>query len=155
MNQITAILDEGLRQGAVGESSTVVYMRTGVATSGLFEVQRTAARYGRVSGFHARFYPSSQPPTEAQLVFDEVFTNAYLLDAPLLYCHNNDYGWGEIEEKLQMARAKGLNMWSEYYPYDSGHSVITYVPPRKEWIKYFVKIPHMTVAADPMWSGLS
>ena len=27
---------------------------------------------------------------------------------PLLMAHDNDYGWWEIEEKLQMARAKGL-----------------------------------------------
>ena len=46
--------------------------------------------------------------------FGEVFTNAMLLDAPLLICHNNDYGWWEIEEKLSMARDKGMNMWAEY-----------------------------------------
>jgi N-acyl-D-amino-acid deacylase len=37
-----------------------------------------------------------------------------LLGAPLLMAHDNDYGWWEIEEKLQMARAMGLNMWAEY-----------------------------------------
>ncbi len=52
--------------------------------------------------------------TEAPLAFDELFTNAFLLDAPLLISHDNDYGWWEIEEKLKLARAKGLNMWSEY-----------------------------------------
>ena len=57
--------------------------------------------------------------------FDEVFTNAYLSDAPLLVLHNNDYGWWEIEEKLQLAREKGLNMWSEYYPYSSGGTAIS------------------------------
>ena len=203
MNQITKILDEGLRQGALGVGSTVGYMRTGVTTYELFEVQRTAARYGRLSAFHARFHPSSQTPTEAPLGFDEVFTNAYLLDAPLLYQHDNDYGWWEIEEKLQMARAKGLNMWSEYYPYeagstsvgsefirpetwekemgfkyeetvydpnqdkflskqeylemaknDPGHVVILFSPPRKEWLPYWLKMPHMTVGADSMVSGL-
>jgi N-acyl-D-amino-acid deacylase len=51
----------------------------------MFEVQRTAARYGRPTAFHARFHGSASPPTEAPLGFDEVFTNAFLLDAQLLY----------------------------------------------------------------------
>lgn len=58
------------------------------------------------------------------MAFDELFTNASLLDAPLLVCHNNDYGWWEIEEKLQLARDKGMNMWSEYYPYTAASTSI-------------------------------
>lgn len=204
MNQVTTILDEGLREGALGVGTTVGYMRTGVTTYEMFEVQRAAARYGRLTAFHSRFHPSSQTPTEAPLGFDEAFTNAFLLDAPLLYQHNNDYGWWEIEEKLQLARAKGLNMWSEHYPYtagsttigaefirpeswekgmgykyeetvydpsqdkylgkdeylkiakeDAGRTVILFIPPRKKWLPYWLRMPHMTVGADSMWSGLS
>jgi len=117
MNRITKMLDEGLQQGALGTGSSVGYMTKGVSTYEMFEAQRAAARYGRMTGVHTRFHGSSATPTEAPLAFDELFTNAFLLDAPLLISHDNDYGWWEIEEKLQMARAKGLNMWSEYYPY--------------------------------------
>lgn len=204
INKITKILDEGLQQGALGIGSTVGYMRKGVTTYEMFEVQRAAAHYGRLTAFHSRFHPSSQTPIEAPLGFDEAFTNAFLLDAPLLYQHNNDYGWWEIEEKLQLARKKGLNMWSEHYPYtagsttigsefvrpeswekgmgykyeetvydpsqdkylskdeylkiakeDPGRVVVLFIPPRKEWLPYWVKVPHMTVGADSMWSGLS
>ncbi|PSL17281.1 aminoacylase [Shimia abyssi] len=123
LNQIMAIIDKGLQEGALCAGSTVGYAGTGISTYEQFELQRTAARYGRATGVHGRFHTSSQNP-EAPLGFDEVFTNAYLLDAPLLYSHNNDYGWWEIEEKLQLARAKGLNMWSEYYPYTAGSTSI-------------------------------
>ena len=99
-------------------------MTKGVTTYEMFEAQRAAARYGRMTGVHTRFHGSSATPTEAPLAFDEVFTNAFLLDAPLLTSHDNDYGWWEIEEKLQLARAKGLNMWSEYYPYDAASTGI-------------------------------
>ncbi|MCP3997374.1 MAG: hypothetical protein GY722_20300 [bacterium] len=58
------------------------------------------------------------------MAFAELFTNAMLLDTSLLISHDNDYGWWENEEKLKMARAKGLNMWGEYYPYDAGSSGI-------------------------------
>jgi hypothetical protein len=53
-----------------------------------------------------------------------VYANASVLRAPLLYQHDNDYGWWEIEEKLQLARAQGMNMWSEYYPYDAASTRI-------------------------------
>ena len=123
LNQIMAIVDKGLQEGGLCAGSTVGYAGAGISTYEQFELQRTAARYGRATAVHGRFHTSAQNP-EAPLSFDEVFTNAYLLDAPLLYAHNNDYGWWEIEEKLQLARAKGLNMWSEYYPYTAGSTSI-------------------------------
>ena len=201
INEITKILDEDLRQGALCVGNTVGYASEGITTYEQFEAQRVAARYGRPMALHARFHTSSKPPTEAQLGFAEVFTNAFLLDAPLLYMHNNDYGWWEIEEKLQMARKKGLNMWSEHYPYAAGSSaisadlfkpeavegmlglkyeevmfdpvqdkyltkeeylqvvredpsriVIGFNPPRRKWMEHWLRMPHMVVAADSMWS---
>ena len=201
INQISKILDENLRQGALGLGSTVGYAKTGISTYELFEAQRAAARYGRLTGVHSRFHTSAQLPMEATLGFAEVFANACLLKAPLLYCHDNDYGWWEIEEKLVMAREMGMNMWGEYYPYaagstsigsemlrpesvdalglkykdimfdpsqdkfltreeyleiakqDSGRTVIAFNPPRIEWMKSWIKLPHMTVGSDAMWSN--
>ena len=85
-------MDENLQQGAIGIGSTPGYASKGISTYEQFEVQRAAARYGRLTGFHTRFHISSNTPTEAQMGFAEVYTNASLLDAPLLICHNNDYG---------------------------------------------------------------
>lgn len=124
MNQITKMLDEGLREGALGIGSTVGYMTKGVSSYEMFEAQKAAARYGRLTAVHSRFHGLSSTPTEAPIGFNEVFTNAFLLDAPLLYSHNNDYGWWEIAEKLEIAQAKGLNMWAEYYPYDAASTAI-------------------------------
>lgn len=203
MNQITALLDEGLRQGALGVASTVAYMRDGLTTYEQFEAQRAAARYGRLTAVHSRFHGNPKEP-EGALGFDEVYANASLLGAPLLYQHDNEYGWWEIEEKLQMARARGMNMWSEYYPYDAastaigssflvpesvegafglkyedvmydptqdkylskedylkiakedpGRIVVIFNPPRKKWLPYWMRMPHATVAADSIYSGLS
>ena len=124
-NRIMEILDKDLRDGALGVGSPVGYMRTGTTTYELFLAQKTAANYGRLTGFHARFYPSALTPIEHPMGFDEVFTNAYLLGAPLIYQHNMDYGWYEIEQKLALAREKGLNMWSEMYPYEGSSTVIS------------------------------
>jgi len=199
MNKVSRLLDEDLRQGALGLGAMPAYMARGLTTYAFFEAQRVAARYGRLTAVHTRFHLSSEPPTEAALGFDEVFTNAFLLDAPLLMLHDNDYGWWEIEEKLQLARAKGLNMWAEHYPYasggtvisadflrpeiwedvqgnryeetifdpqtdsfftretfektvasDPGRSIVIFMPWREEWIKYWLTMPHMTVACDGM-----
>ena len=35
---------------------------------------------------------------------------------------------------------------------DSGRMIVVFNPPRKEWMKSWIKIPHMTVASDSMWS---
>jgi len=203
MNRITEILDEGLRQGALGVGSTVAYMRNGTTTYELFEVQRAAARYGRLTAAHTRFHGNNATPTEAQVGGDEFILNGILLGAPVLYCHDNDYGWWEIEEKLQIARAQGYNIWGEYYPYDAASTsigsefltpqgmksigleykdamydpeqdkmldqagyeaevakdpsklVVIFNAPRKKWLPYWLRMPHMVVAADSMPSGFT
>ena len=124
MNQILGTMDEDLRQGALGIGVSLAYMARGVLSYEMFSAQRVAANYGRLTSVHTRYHLNKDTPTEAPIAFDEIFTNAMLLDAPLLVAHNNDYGWWEIEEKLQLARAKGLNMWSEYYPYYGGSTFV-------------------------------
>ena len=124
INEITRLLDADLRAGALCAGTTVGYAFVGISTRELFEVQRAAARYGRPLAGHSRFHGNTATPTEAPLGFDEVFANAVVLDAPLLYSHNNDYGWSEIEEKLALARERGMNVWSEYYPYEAASTAI-------------------------------
>lgn len=125
MNEIMEGIDEDLRQGAIGVGVGAAYMATGLNSYEQFEAQRTAARYGRLTSVHTRYHLSTEPPTEATIALDEVLVNAMLLDAPLLLAHDNDYGWWENEEKLQMARDKGYNVWSEHYPYDAGSTPIS------------------------------
>ena len=136
MNKVMALMDEDLKQGAIGVAAPIAYMAKGISSYELFEGQRVGANYGRMTSVHTRYHLLSETPTEAPIAFDEMFTNAMLLDAPLLMAHNNDYGWWEIEEKLQMAREKGLNMWSEYYPYAAGSTAITaaFLSP-SEWVE--------------------
>lgn len=125
MNQIMQIMDEDMRQGALGVGVGAAYMARGLTSYELFEAQKVAANYNRLTSVHTRYHLIQDTPTEAPIAFDEVFTNAMLLGAPFLMAHNNDYGWWEIEEKLQLAREKGLNMWSEYYPYAAGSTPVS------------------------------
>lgn len=56
-NQILAQMDEGLRQGGLGIGSTVGYMRAGVSSREIFELQRLAGKYGRYIDMHFRLTP--------------------------------------------------------------------------------------------------
>ncbi|MEZ9322480.1 MULTISPECIES: amidohydrolase family protein [Vibrio] len=202
MNQILSVLDQGFAEGALNLASTTAYMKDGLTAFEMYESMKVAANWDRFVSSHTRFHANPSNP-EAQLGFDEIFTNAMLLDLPFLMLHNNDFGWWEVEEKLKLAREKGLVMWSEYYPYDAastaigssflvpesvegmynakyeemmydptrdkfltkeeylviaaeepGHLVVLFSPARKDWMKYWLQIPNMTVAADSIYSGL-
>ncbi|MEP1353198.1 MAG: amidohydrolase family protein [Tateyamaria sp.] len=120
MNEITAILDEGLRQGALGVGSTIGYAREGITTYEMFEAQKIAAKYDRLTAAHHRFHPSASTPIETATGANELLTNAMVLGASLQLHHTNDYGWWEIEEKMQLARAQGYNVWSTWYPWTAG-----------------------------------
>ena len=120
MNDILHRIDEDLRQGAVGVGVTSAYMNRGLSSYEQFEQQRLAGRYGRVTSVHTRFHLNTETPSEATIGVSEVIANAMLFRAPLLIAHDNDYGWWEHEEKLQLARAQGYNFWGEYYPFAAG-----------------------------------
>ncbi|MFK8049468.1 MAG: amidohydrolase family protein [Halioglobus sp.] len=120
MNTITRILDEGLREGAVGIGSTIGYAQKGITTFEMLEAQRIAARYGRLTSVHHRFHPSAATPTEAPTGVNEVLANAMALKAPLQVHHDNDYGWWENQEKMALARAQGHNVWATFYPWIAG-----------------------------------
>jgi hypothetical protein len=149
INQITRVLDENLRQGALCIGTTLGYASAGISTYEVFEVQKAAARYGRPIGSHSRFHGGTLPPNEAQLGFAELFTNAVLLKAPLLYSHNNDYGWWEIEEKLKMAREMGLNMWAEYYPYEAASTSIGSDGIKPEFVEDALGLKYEDILYDP------
>jgi len=74
MNKITAMLDEGLRQGARCVASTVAYMKDGLTTYEQFEEQRAAARYGCLTAVYGRFHGNATEP-EAALGFDNVMAH--------------------------------------------------------------------------------
>ena len=124
LNQMLSNIDEDLRAGALGVASTTGYMANGVTTLELFNVQKTAANYGRLYASHVRLLGNSSPPTEATLGAFEQIANGVALNQPLILSHNNNYGWWEIEEHLQLLRDQGYNVWSEYYPYTCGSSTI-------------------------------
>ena len=132
-NRLLQILDDGLRQGALGNCSTLGYWPGALARE-MFEVQKLAGRYGRFTAVHTRYTPGTST-TEVNGA-QEILANAVALDAPAVINHFNNPGWDLVQELLVRLRAEGHNVWGEYYPYAAGSTTINAAFIRPEvWIE--------------------
>jgi hypothetical protein len=132
-NELLAKLDEGLREGALGNCSTLGYWPGALARE-MFEVQRLAGKYGRVTGVHTRYTPGTAV-TEANGA-QEILANAVALGAPAAILHYNNPGWDLVQELLVRLRGQGYYVWGEYYPYAAGATTINAAFLRPEvWIE--------------------
>lgn len=132
-NRMLEIIDEGLRQGALGVASTVGYF-PGATARELYEVQKVGARFGRPAFVHTRYTPGTATTTVNGI--QEILLNAVALDAPVSVSHYNNLGWRLVQELLVKLRAQGHNVWGEYYPYAAGSTTINAAFIRPEvWIE--------------------
>ncbi|WP_234221941.1 aminoacylase [Ruegeria pomeroyi] len=124
-NEILRIIDKGLQDGGLGIGSTLGYMRDGVTSREMFEVQKVAARYGRHTAVHTRFTPDNA--TFENLGLQEIIANALALDAPATINHYNNPGWRLGHELIQRLQEQGYNIWGEIYPYAAGSTALNAV----------------------------
>lgn len=132
-NRMLEIIDEGLRQGALGIASTVGYM-PGATARELYEIQKVGSRYGRPTAVHLRYTPGTAT-TEANGA-QEILSNGVALGAPVIVSHFNNPGWELVQELLISFREKGHNVWGEIYPYAAGQTTInaSFVRP-ENWVE--------------------
>ena len=121
-NAILEEIDKGLQAGAVGVGSTVGYMREGVSSREMFEVQKVGARYGRATGAHTR-YTLGTDTTENNGA-QELVANALALGAPAIVLHFNNPGWRLAHQMITALQEQGHNIWGEIYPYAAGSTPI-------------------------------
>jgi N-acyl-D-glutamate deacylase len=121
-NAILEEIDKGLQAGAVGIGSTVGYMREGVSSREMFEIQKVGARYGRPTGAHTRYTLGND--TEENNGAQELMANAVALGAPAIVEHFNNPGWRLAHEMTTELQAQGHNIWGEVYPYAAGSTTI-------------------------------
>ncbi|SCY69753.1 amidohydrolase family protein [Desulfoluna spongiiphila] len=124
-NEILKIVDEGLRQGGIGIGSTVGYMRDGVSSREIFELQRLAGQYGRQTGMHFRNTPGND--VEETMGIQEMLANAAALGSPGIAFHFNNPGYGMVHELMVRMRQRGYNVWGEIYPYRAGSTALNAV----------------------------
>ncbi len=124
-NEILKIIDKGLQDGAIGIGSTLGYIRDGVTTREMFEVQKVAARYKRLTGAHTRFTPDND--RMENLGQQELLLNAVALGAPAIALHFNNPGWHLTTELLSRLQGAGHNVWGEVDPYAAGSTFLNSV----------------------------
>ena len=126
LTQINTMIDEGLRQGALGVGAPVGYMTKGVTSAETTSWQRLAGKYGRATFLHGRF-SSQQAPTTGILGFEEMISNAGIYGGGVMLQHMHQQALGLSQEALKMvddARAKGLSVIAEIYPYNFGATIV-------------------------------
>jgi len=121
-NKILEEIDKGLQAGAPGIGGTVGYMRAGVSSREMFEVQKVGARYARPTGAHTR-YTLGTDTTEVNGA-QELIANAIALNAPAIVLHYNNPGWRVTHELISRLQDQGFNIWGEIYPYAAGSTTL-------------------------------
>ena len=124
-NEILKIVDEGLRQGGIGIGSTVGYMRDGVSSREIFELQKLGGLYGRQIGMHFRNTPGND--VEEVMGIQEMLANSAALGAPGIAFHFNNPGYNMVHELMLLMRQRGYNVWGEVYPYRAGSTALNAV----------------------------
>lgn len=115
-----AKLDEGLRQGAVAVGFGVAYTPSASAWE-IVEMFRVAAKHRAPCHVHLRHTGHLEPGAVAGL--EEVLAAAVVTGAPLHVVHIQSTGKRVTPQLLEMvagARANGLDVSMECYPYTAG-----------------------------------
>ena len=126
ITQINGALEDGLKRGALGIGAPVGYAVQGVTSTETIAWQKLAGKYGRAVFIHGRF-SSQQPPTTGILGFEEFIANVGIYGGGLMLQHMHQQALSEVQEALKMvddARAKGLPVIAEIYPYNFGATIV-------------------------------
>ena len=132
LDQMTALVDTAMRQGAFGLSTSLQYVPGRFAsTPELVALAKVAAKYGGVYFTHQR---SEQREIDASM--DEVMTIAREASIPTNIWHFKTAcreNWGRMPEMLARvaaARAAGLDVAANQYPWTAGmNSLVANLPP--------------------------
>lgn len=124
VDQILALVEEGLKQGGLGVGITPGYIVDGYTSKEAVGVQKLVGEYGRFSHVHARF-SSQEPPTTGLLGFQEFIASAGNYGGGLIIAHFSAQALNLTEAAVAYVdelRADGEPIILEIYPYNFGAS---------------------------------
>ncbi len=126
MDRMKALVDQAMRDGALGISTALIYPPGHYATTEeLIELAKVAARYGGIYGTHMR----SEGQTEPQAV-EEALRIGREANLPVEIFHLKVSGktrWGnmpKIVKQIQAARDSGQDVTANMYPYIAGGTAL-------------------------------
>jgi N-acyl-D-aspartate/D-glutamate deacylase len=114
-------LENGLQRGAVAVGFGINYTAAASHLE-ILEMFRVAARYSASSHAHLR-YGGIKEPLNSTSALEEVIAAAAITGAPLHVVHVTSMGLRDTPVLLQMisdARARGMDITTECYPYTAG-----------------------------------
>jgi len=131
LKRMVALVDAAMEQGALGLSTSLIYPPGSYArTPELVALARAAARHGGIYASHIR----DEGPKE-MAALDEAFTIGRQARIPVEIWHLKVAGrrnWGrmgDVVAKIERARAAGLDVSADMYPYvASGNGLDNTVP---------------------------
>ena len=119
-------LRQGLADGAIGVGHAVGYMVGGCSQAESVACQRVAGENGQAVFLHGRF-SSQRPPTSGILGFLEMMAPQEVYGGGLVLQHMTAQTLADTTAALDLvnrARAKGIQVLAEVYPYDFGGSIV-------------------------------
>jgi dihydroorotase/N-acyl-D-amino-acid deacylase len=122
LDRMRALVEQAMRDGAVGLSTALIYAPGNYAkTEELVELAKVAARYGGVYATHMR----NEGDTEMAAI-DEAIRIGREANIPVEIFHLKVAGkqnWGKMSAvlaKIEAARAEGIDVTADQYPYVAG-----------------------------------
>ena len=126
MDKMKALVDQAMRDGALGISTALIYPPGHYATTDeLIQLAKVAAKYGGIYGTHMR----SEGQTEPQAV-EEALRIGREAGLPVEIFHLKVSGktrWGnmpKIVKQIQAARDSGQDVTANMYPYIAGGTAL-------------------------------
>jgi N-acyl-D-aspartate/D-glutamate deacylase len=126
IEKILSLLDQGLKEGALGIGHVPGYMVDGVTSRESFGAQKLAGKYGRFVAMHGRF-SSQQPPTSGLLGTAEQVANVTATGGGLIVQHMTAQCLAvtpDCQELIDDAYSKGHQVTSEIYAYTYGGTIV-------------------------------
>jgi N-acyl-D-aspartate/D-glutamate deacylase len=123
--RITAMIEKGLRQGALAEGMGVNYT-PGATHWEIVEMFRVAAKYSASVHVHLR-YGGLKEPNTGLAALEEVLAAAAATGAPLHVVHITSVGLKYTPQLIAMvkgAQEHGLDVTTECYPYTAGSTAL-------------------------------
>ncbi|HSP15112.1 MAG TPA: D-aminoacylase [Thermoanaerobaculia bacterium] len=131
MRQMEAIVDQAMRDGAIGISTSLIYLPAMYSsTEEIINLARVAARYGGMYFTHMR-----DEGDKIDMGLDEAFRIGREANIPINIWHLKVGGranWGRMPhviERIEQARAEGIDVAANAYPYIASSTGLSTLAP--------------------------
>ncbi len=131
MREMEGIVDQAMREGAIGISTSLIYLPAMYSTTDeIINLARVAAKYGGVYFSHIR-----DESDKIDSALDEAFRIGREAHVPINIWHMKVGGlanWGRmphVVERINQARAEGIDVAGNVYPYAASSTSLSTLAP--------------------------